>query len=269
MLSPTRMLLVLWACAGGSLAGAADPEDHFEAKVRPVLVKSCVKCHGPEKQRGGLRLDSKAGWEAGGDSGPALVPGKPEDSLIIKSIRNPDPKLRMPPNEKLADDEIAALAEWVKAGAADPRAGAARLGGMTIDDAKKWWSFQPVKRPPVPPAAGNPVDHFLLAKLSDKGLSLAPPAEKRTLLRRATYDLTGLPPTPEELDQFLKDDSPEAFAKVVDRLLASPRYGERWGRHWLDIVHYGDTACDTTSDNPLPRQRLAVSQITSYESINR
>ncbi len=252
------MSLVLLSCAiSGSNAFSADPTEHFEAKVRPVLVKSCQKCHGPEKQRGGLRLDTKAAWQAGGDSGPALVPGKPDESLIIKAIRNPDPKLRMPPNEKLADHEIAALVEWVKDGATDPRVGAAQLGGMTLDDAKKWWSFQLVKRPAVPdnrnpqPTSRNPVDAFVLTKLSDKGLSLSPPADKRTLLRRATYDLTGLPPTPAELEAFLKDDSNEAFAKVVDRLLASPNYGERWGRHWLDLVRYADTAGEN-SDHPLP-----------------
>lgn len=252
------MMLVLSVCAvSGGTAQAADPTDHFEAKVRPVLVKSCQKCHGPEKQRGGLRLDTKAAWQAGGDSGPALVPGKPDESLIIKAIRNPDPKLRMPPNEKLADHEIAALVEWVKDGATDPRVGAAQLGGMTLDDAKKWWSFQPLKRPALPEnrnpqsTSRSPVDAFLLAKLSDKGLSLAPPADKRTLLRRATYDLTGLPPTTTELEAFLKDNSREAFAKVVDQLLASPQYGERWGRHWLDLVRYADTAGEN-SDHPLP-----------------
>ncbi|MCE9561424.1 MAG: PSD1 and planctomycete cytochrome C domain-containing protein [Planctomycetes bacterium] len=231
--------------------------DHFESKVRPVLVKSCQKCHGPEKQRGGLRLDTKAAWQAGGDTGPALVPGKPDESLIIKAIRNPDPKLRMPPNEKLADHEIAALVEWVKDGAVDPRVGVAQIGGMSLDAAKQWWSFQPVKRPVVPEVRNsqtqprNPIDNFVLAKLSDKGLSLTPPADKRTLLRRVTYDLTGLPPSPADLDAFLNDTSPEAFAKVVDRLLASPQYGERWGRHWLDLVRYADTAGEN-SDHPLP-----------------
>jgi len=255
MYSPTRLLLMIAYCTAGNLAGAADPTEHFEAKVRPLLVRSCQKCHGPEKQRGGLRLDTKAGWQAGGESGPVIVPGKPDESLLIKALRHPDPKLRMPPNEKLADHEIAALVEWVKDGATDPRVGAAQLGGMTLDAAKKWWSFQPVKRPAVPTipnsAFRNPIDSFLVAKLSDKGLSLSPPADKRTLLRRVTYDLTGLPPTPDELDAFVKDDSGEALAKVVDRLLASPQYGERWGRHWLDLVRYADTAGEN-SDHPLP-----------------
>ncbi len=151
VLSSTRLVLVLSLCAfSGNAAFAADPMDHFESKVRPLLVKHCQKCHGPEKQRGGLRLDTKAAWQAGGDSGAAIVPGKPDESLIIKAIRNSDPKMRMPPSEKLADHEIAALVEWVKAGAPDPRVGAAQLGGMTLEDAKKWWSFQPVKRPAVP-----------------------------------------------------------------------------------------------------------------------
>ena len=234
-------------------AGAADPTDVFESEVRPVLVRHCVKCHGPEKQKGGLRLDSPAGWEAGGDSGPAVVPGRPEDSLLVKAVGGSDDKLRMPPGKKLSPREVASLTRWVKAGAAAPRdVGPGRLGGLTREEAAGWWSFRPVARPAVPPpAADNPIDAFVVAKLSDRKLTLSPPADRRTLIRRATYDLTGLPPTPAEVDAFVSDPAPDAYARVVDRLLASPHYGERWGRHWLDLVRYADTAGEN-SDHPLP-----------------
>jgi Protein of unknown function (DUF1549)/Protein of unknown function (DUF1553)/Planctomycete cytochrome C len=218
--------------------------DDFESKIRPILVEHCISCHGPAKQKGGLRLDTKAGWQEGGETGPAIKPGKPDESLLIKAIRGVDGVKQMPPKGKLPERELTALAKWVKDGAADPRVGPTRIGGQSLDDAKKWWAFQPVKRPAVPKSMfANPVDAFLATK--------GKPADKRTLVRRATYDLTGLPPTVAEVEAFQKDDSPEAFAKVVDRLLASPHYGERWGRHWLDLVRYADTAGEN-SDHPLP-----------------
>ena len=257
----TTFLVLLALC--GATARAADPNDHFEAKVRPVLVQHCIKCHGPEKQKGGLRLDTKPGWQTGGESGPAIKPGKPDESLLIKAVRGTDEKFQMPPNGKLTAQEVAALVQWVKDGAVDPRdGGPVRLGGVTIAEAKKWWSFQPVDAvAPVPKnAATNPIDAFVLAKLEAKGLTPSPPADKRTLIRRATFDLTGLPPTAEEVEAFLADASPDAFAKVVDRLLASPAYGERWGRHWLDVVRYADTAGENSrlpgpAGVPLPQLR--------------
>jgi len=241
--------LVLLGCLGAP-GRAAD--DHFEKRVRPLLVEKCVSCHGPDKPKGGLRLDTKAGWQRGGDSGAVVVPGDPDKSLLIQAVRQSG-ELKMPPKEKLNDAEVAALVQWVKAGAPDPRdGGPARIGAVTVADAKKWWSFQPVRRPNVPKSDyANPIDAFVAAKLAEKKLTLSPAADKRTLLRRATYDLTGLPPTWEEVAAFEKDASPEAFARVVDRLLASPQYGERWGRHWLDLVRYADTAGDN-SDHPLP-----------------
>ena len=188
--------LAVFALALAHPARGADPTDHFEAKVRPILVQQCIKCHGPDKQKGGLRLDSKPGWQTGGENGPALKPGKPDDSLLIKAVRGADGTAQMPPNAKLSAAEVAALVQWVKDGAADPRdGGPARLGGVTVAEAKKWWSFQPVTRPAVPKTATNPIDAFILAKLADQKLTLSPPADKRTLIRRATYDLTGLPPT--------------------------------------------------------------------------
>ncbi|HEY1190045.1 MAG TPA: PSD1 and planctomycete cytochrome C domain-containing protein [Gemmata sp.] len=246
-----RTLLALALLPFGAAPALAD--DVFESSVRPLLVRHCIGCHGPEKQKGGLRLDSKAGWQTGGDSGPAIQPGKPDASILIKAVHGRGGLAQMPPKEKLTEHEIAALTKWVRDGAIDPRAGGpVKFGGTTLEAAKKWWAFQPVKRPAVPKSAfTNPVDAFIGSKLTERQLQLAPPADKRTLIRRATYDLTGLPPAPGEVEAFLKDESPDAFAKVVDRLLASPHYGERWGRHWLDLVRYADTAGEN-SDHPLP-----------------
>ena len=245
-----RLLLAFVAIALGSgPAFAADPTpaqlDFFENKIRPVLADNCYKCHSPlaEKVKGGLLLDTRAGVLKGGDSGPALVPGDPEASLMIKAIRYTDPDLQMPKDRKLPDDAIADLTTWVKMGAPDPRTATARKGG---DSATNHWAWQSVKRQPIPEVGDpawcqTPVDNFILAKLDAAGLKPSPPADKRTLIRRATFDLIGLPPTPDEVQDFVSDDSPDAFAKVVDRLLASPHYGERWGRHWLDVARYSDT----------------------------
>jgi hypothetical protein len=237
---------------------ADDAVDYFESQVRPILVRRCEKCHGDKKQEGELRLDRKIGWMRGGDQGPAVFPGKPEQSLLIKAVRYNHDDLQMPPGGKLPDREIATLAEWVRRGAFDPRdGGPVRLGGMSKAEAKRFWSLQPVKRPGVPivsparPRPGNAMDAFLTARIDAAGLAPLPAADRRTLIRRATYDLTGLPPLPEEVERFLADDAPGAFARVVDRLLASPHYGERWGRHWLDLVRYADTAGENT-DHPLP-----------------
>ncbi|MFO0936526.1 MAG: PSD1 and planctomycete cytochrome C domain-containing protein [Gemmataceae bacterium] len=247
------------ACAFGIVTIVGLPvlhaDDHFENQIRPLLTQHCLSCHGSLKSKAGLRLDSKSGWQTGGESGPAIVPGKPEQSLIIKAVRGAKDVPVMPPKGKLSEREIAALEKWIRDGAPDPRDGMEQIGAMSRDDAKRWWSFQPVTRPTVPKLPNqvhkNPIDKFIAASLASKKLSLSAPADKRTLIRRATYDLTGLPPTNAEIDEFLKDDSPQAFAKVVDRLLASPHYGEKWGRHWLDLVRYADTAGEN-SDHPLP-----------------
>jgi mono/diheme cytochrome c family protein len=248
---PARTVVCLLLLGAGAATARAD--DSFEKNVRPIFVQHCQRCHGPKKQKAGLRLDSKAGWQIGGENGPAIVPGNPDRSLLIKAIRGAEGLERMPPTGRLSPREIAALTKWVKDGAIDPRdGGPVRLGGVTLDSAKKWWAFRPVLRPAVPRnSATHPVDAFIAAKVSGRKLSLSPATDKRTLLRRATYDLTGLPPTAAEVAAFLKDESPEAFAKVVNRLLASPHYGERWGRHWLDLVRYADTAGEN-SDHPLP-----------------
>lgn len=246
-----RFVLSVFVSLLFTLATRAD--EHFEKQIRPLLLERCIGCHGPEKQKGGLRLDSKAGWQTGGDSGPAIQPGKPDDSLLMKAVRGQGGLKQMPPDKKLSDAETSALMKWIADGAVDPRdGGPVKLGGMTVEDAKKWWAFQPVKAPPVPKGDhANPVDAFIATKLAEKKLTLSAPADKRTLLRRVTYDLTGLPPTPDEVAAFLKDDSPTAYEKVIERLLASPHYGERWGRHWLDLVRYADTAGET-SDHPVP-----------------
>jgi len=219
----------------------------FENKIRPLLTKNCYKCHSSDslKLKGELLLDTREGLLKGGASGPAIVPGDPEKSLLIKAVRYADPELQMPPKgDKLSDEQINDLVTWVKMGAPDPRTG--KAVAKTKSSGKDHWSFQPIKRPTIPAAQDasritNPIDAFIASRLDEKGMKLSPPADKRTLVRRAYYDLIGLPPTPEEVQAFLDDKSPDAFATVIDRLLASPRYGERWGRHWMDVARYSDT----------------------------
>jgi cytochrome c553 len=242
-------------------AAAKDPAEgaaFFETNIRPILVERCGQCHGAEKTKGGLRLDTKEGLRKGGASGPIVVPGDPEQSRLIVAIRYGDEELKMPPKGRLSDREVARFEEWVRMGAPDPRDDAPPKPSPAIDfdRARKFWSFRPVADPPVPAVADESwprgdIDHFLLARLEAKGLKPVAPADKRTLIRRATFDLTGLPPTPEEVDAFLADESPHAFETVVERLLASPHYGERWGRHWLDLVRYADTS-GCNSDYPVP-----------------
>ena len=233
---------------------AADPpgaqSEFFEKQVRPLLVERCGGCHGDVRPKGRLRLTSRGAILGGGDNGPAAVPGKPDESLLIKAVRYHDDP-RMPPKGKLADKQIEVLERWVMLGLPWPGEKATPPtvradGRFTLTDKQReFWSFRPV-RPGPPPAVRDaawprtPIDRFILAKLESAGLPPAGPADKRALLRRATFDLIGLPPTPAEVDAFLADNSPEAFARVVDRLLASPLYGERWGRHWLDVVRYAD-----------------------------
>jgi mono/diheme cytochrome c family protein len=224
-------------------AVAADPQGvaFFEQKIRPALVEHCYSCHSAEakKLKGNLFLDSKAGWEKGGDSGEkVIVPGKPEESLLIKSIRHDDADLAMPPKKaKLADTTIADFVTWVKMGAPDPRDGA-KVEAKRAD--KSWWSLQPLANQ----LPHDSIDGFIRAKLDEKKLGLNPPAEPRALIRRMTYDLHGLPLSAEEVDAFVRaceQDRAGAVAALVDRLLASPRYGEQWGRHWLDVIRFGES----------------------------
>jgi cytochrome c553 len=226
----------------------------FEAHIRPVLADRCYKCHSrdADKIKGGLMLDTREGMLHGGDTGPAIVPGKPEDSLIIDAISYKDADLQMPPKgDKLSDQEVSDITDWIRRGAFDPRSLVVKGSSSTYGGVgKDHWSFLPVKDSPVPAVADpawckTPVDNFVLARLEENGIRPNPVADKYTLIRRATFDVTGLPPTEEEVQRFLVDDSPDAWGKVVDRLLASPRYGERWGRYWLDVARYADTKGDT------------------------
>ncbi len=228
-----------------------DAETFFELKIRPVLAGTCGKCHGEKKASNGLRLDSRDALLKGGKHGPAVVAGDPAKSLLIQVISRTHDDIAMPPDKRLPGAVVADFASWVKDGAPWPQARAIAT--------TRHWAFEPVKKiePPADPSgwAEHPIDRIIIAKLREAGLQPVGPADKRTLLRRVTFDLTGLPPTPAEVEAFLADDSPEAFAKVVDRLLASRHYGERWGRHWMDIARYADTAGDN-ADYPIPEIRL-------------
>ena len=242
--------------AGAAAVSDLAQLDFFEKKIRPVLAQECYECHSADakKLKGGLYLDTAESLLKGGDSGPAIIPGKPEKSLLLITMRHEDkdPDMAMPPKkDKLSAEVLADFEKWIKMGAPDPRDGkSSRKLAWDSDTAKKHWAFQKITNPPVPKVADtkkfiqNPIDAFVLAKLTEKKLTPSTKADKHTLIRRVTYDLIGLPPTPEEVDAFLADNSPNAFEKVADRLLASPRYGERWGRHWLDIARYADTSGD-------------------------
>ncbi|MCI0461933.1 MAG: DUF1553 domain-containing protein [Gemmataceae bacterium] len=244
--------LALVFVAAPAPAAADDPGiEFFEKKIRPVLVEHCQECHSParKKQRGGLYLDTRDALRKGGDSGPVLVPGKPEDSLLIKAIRYHDPDLRMPPKGKLPPAVVSDFEKWVAMGAPDPRTGNAKVAWKELDleAGRKFWAFQPPRASPLPAVknpswARSPIDRFILARLESQNLQPAPDADRATLIRRAYFTLIGLPPTPEEIDAFVKDRSSDAFVKVVDRLLASPHFGERWGRHWLDVARYADSS---------------------------
>lgn len=229
--------------AAGIVAAQPDGSELFEKKIRPLLAAKCFGCHSASSQpvMGGLRLDSREGLLRGGSRGAAVVAGKPAESILMKTVRGEAGALRMPPGGKLSEAETAALVEWIAMGA--PWGGGAKEGSA---GPAKFWAFIPPVKPAIPAVSNtmwvqSPVDAFVLRELENKGLRPAPQADRRTLIRRVSFDLTGLPPTPEEVRAFLNDRSPDAFRKVVDRLLASPRYGERWGRHWLDVARYADS----------------------------
>ncbi len=224
-------------------------DDFFESNIRPLLVERCIECHGEKKHKGGLRLDSRVAWQKGGDTGPALVPGDPEASLLMKAVRRIDKELQMPPKHPLSAEEIASLEQWVKIGAPDPRTSTPSKGALkapSVDEGRKHWAFLPLATP-APPAlqrdswSKTDLDRFVFERLDKSDLKPSARADKRTLVRRASFDLTGLPPSQGEVDAFEADTAPDAFTKVVERLLASPHYGERWARHWLDLARYSDT----------------------------
>ncbi len=230
-------------------AGAQSSAVNFERDIRPLLHARCVECHGPEKQKSGLRLDGKAAAMKGGASGSVIVPGKSAESELVRRVSSADENEMMPPmGERLTAREVALLRAWIDAGAVWPEvertatAEARRAGKAT------WWSLQPIVNPEPPKPAAIPpewsksaIDRFIFARLAERGLTPNPSADRRTLIRRVTYDLTGLPPTPEDVDAFVADHDPNAYERLVDRLLASPRYGEQWGRHWLDVARFGES----------------------------
>ncbi|MBY0505808.1 MAG: PSD1 and planctomycete cytochrome C domain-containing protein [Bryobacteraceae bacterium] len=234
-----------------ALLTAAEPGDFFETRIRPVLAKNCYACH-REAALGGLRLDSREAMLTGGKSGASIRLERPEESLLLKAVRQADDHVKkMPPSGKLSDAEIADLATWIGQGAIWPASAlvAAKAGKGITPEARAFWSFQPVRAPDVP-AGVNAIDYLVQTRLAKDGLKQAPRADRRTLIRRASVDLTGLPPAPEEVDAFLADSSPDAYAKLLDRLLASPRYGERWGRVWLDVARYSDDLLNSTKEEP-------------------
>jgi hypothetical protein len=242
---------------------AQTPENlaFFENRIRPLLVKHCYECHSVESEevQGGLLVDSRAAIRKGGPNGPAVVPGELEDSRLIEAIHYKNANYQMPPEGKLSDAEIADFEEWIRRGAPDPRGKATKITRKKIDlaHARQFWSLKPIGLPTPPDVVGarTDLDRFVQAKRNELGLPTAPLADKRTLLRRVTFDLTGLPPTPEDLQAFLSDESPTAWTTVVERLLASRHYAERWGRHWMDLVRYADTAGDN-SDYPVREAHL-------------
>jgi hypothetical protein len=253
-LGPAAMLAATTTAAAPSIPPqgplSSDDLQFFETKIRPLLVNNCYKCHSrdADKIKGGFLLDTREGLLEGGDDGPDVVLGHPEKSRLIEGVKYTDENFQMPADKKLPDDQIALLEEWIRRGLPDPRSrtvkgsAAAVYGGV----GKQHWSFLPVNKPAVPAVRDtawcqSPVDAFVLARLEQNGLQPSPRADKRALLRRVTYDLTGLPPTETEIQRFLADETPDAYARVVDRLLASPHYGERWARYWLDVVRYADT----------------------------
>ncbi len=234
-------------CALADDAPDARAERFFESEVRPLFAAKCQKCHGPRQQKGGLRLDSRSAVLKGGKTGPAVVPGNVEESLLIEAVNYES--LEMPPDGPLASREVAFLAEWVKQGAPWPeRKGAAGTvaPGKISDEDRAYWAFQPLGKPSVPDVddggwSRNPIDRFIVARLAREGLRPAPEADRRALIRRAAYDLTGLPPAWDDVEAFRVDRSPRAYETMLDGLLASPRYGERWGRHWLDLARYAES----------------------------
>jgi len=243
-------LLLLGSCLASvqaALGQDGDPKagvEFFERKIRPLLVQHCYECHSAKSKllQGGLRLDHRAGFLQGGDSGPSVVPGKPEESSLIAAIGY-EGDTQMPPKGKLPAEEIKLLTEWVRRGAPLPedQSSAVAKAGIDFAAGRKFWSFQPPRR--VDPTAvknadwiQRPMDAFILAALEKQQLAPSPPASRSVMIRRAMFDLVGLPPTPEEIAQFESDASPDAYEQLIERLLASPHYGERWARYWLDLA---------------------------------
>ncbi len=243
------LFVAVLALAGTAQAASPEALKFFETKVRPLLVENCQDCHGPAKHKGGLRVDNLPYLIQGGEQGPAVVPHKPANSLLIKAVSYTDKEMKMPPDGKLSEADIATLGQWISMGAPWPEAEVAkakitRRPGQITDEDRQWWSFQPVKAL-APPTLANktlqPIDAFIRARLEKENLQPSPPADRAEIIRRVSFDITGLPPTPERLAAFIRDDRPDAYERLVDELLASPRYGERWAQHWLDLVRYAES----------------------------
>jgi hypothetical protein len=233
----------------------------FESKIRPVLAAKCYACHSSKLKApmGSLTLDTKAGVLQGGASGAAIVPGKPNESLLLKALTYKDPHVQMPPSGKLADEVIEDFRQWIAAGAPDTRVAtttaSAALKGMAVEEGRKWWAFQPLNQVPLPTVrdtawAKTPIDKFILAKLEEKKIKPSPAADRRTLARRVYVNLVGYKPTYEEVEAFAEDKSPDAYEKLIDRLLASEQYGEHWGRHWMDVARFGEDNPTGEATNP-------------------
>ena len=295
--SRRMMLLVIAALLSGlshtviaedtpNAAGSSD--EFFERKVRPLLVQHCFSCHARGQKKGGLSLANRAGLLAGGESGAVVALGKPTESLLVTAVEQTG-DVQMPPNSKLSKDEVAILRKWVELSAPWPESatkdgGGIRTAGVITAEDRQFWSFRPVRtieRPTVSNATWprRPLDHFALAQLEATGLKPVAEADRRTLIRRATLDLIGLPPTPEEVEAFIADGHPQAYERLIDHLLQSPHYGERWARHWLDVARYGEDQAHTFAaraypsgfryrdwvvnsfNNDLPYDRFIVEQI--------
>ena len=234
---------VLAVLVSQAAIAAGKPVD-YATQVKPLFQAHCVKCHGAKKQQSGLRLDTAAAVLKGGDRGPAVVPGKSDKSLLVIALLGKGDQVeRMPAEAKpLPKEQIALIKRWIDEGAKFPKDETA--GGRT--GRSNHWSFRPIRRPPLPGVqfrrwVRNPIDLFVLARLEKLGLKPSPEADRRTLIRRVSFDLRGLPPSPREVDRFVSDKRPGAYERLVDRMLASPQYGERWGRHWLDVARYADS----------------------------
>ena len=224
--------------------------EFFEKRIRPLLVESCIECHGPEKQKGGLRLDFKQGWEVGGDSGPALVPGNLTASRIIHAIHYEDADFQMPPKNKLSDEAITDLEDWIAIGAPDPRSGViadSRDSSLSVEEGREFWSFKPIEKPEVPLVEDplpqdSPIDSFIRAAQELSGINPAKKASRVDLVRRAYFTLIGMPPSPDQIESFVQDQRDDAFDRLVDKLLDLPHFGERWGRHWLDVARFAESS---------------------------
>ncbi len=255
---PLCVLAGLAALRAEAAESSREHLEFFEKRIRPVLAERCYECHSAaaKKSKGGLTLDTRDGVLKGGEAGPVLVPGDPEKSRLIEAVRYHNRDLQMPPKSRLPAEQVRDLEQWVKLGAPDPRvepvAQSTAKRGLSVQEGRQFWAFQPLLNQAPPPignrqsAIGNPIDAFINAKLAEKKLTAAPPADPRVFIRRATFDLTGLPPTPEETEAFVRACSSignrqSAIGNLIDRLLASPAYGERWGRHWLDVARYADS----------------------------